>query len=51
MILAGSWIESEYITIDEDGWHCADNAPKDIKDAFNEYMDMVKKETEITLKE
>lgn len=42
--LAGDWMNSEYITIDEMGWHCSEDAPKEIKDAYNEFMEEVDNE-------
>ena len=39
--IAGKWIESEFITIDENGWHCADDAPEDIKKEFYDFMSKV----------
>ena len=38
VVIAGEWADSEYITIDETGWHCADDAPDEIKDAYNDFM-------------
>lgn len=40
-LVAGDWIKSEYITIDETGWHCSDDAPDDIKQKFEEFMEKV----------
>ena len=41
IVVAGDWIKSEYITIDESGWHCSDDAPDDIKQKFEDYMSQV----------
>lgn len=39
--IAGDWIKSKYITIDEDGWHCAEDAPEDIKKQYFDFMGKV----------
>jgi hypothetical protein len=41
IVIAGKWIESEFITVDENGIHCADNAPDEIKKQYFEYMSTV----------
>lgn len=41
MVVAGDWIKSKYITIDEDGWHCSDDAPDSIKKEFYNFMSQV----------
>ena len=41
IVLAGEWIKSKYITIDEDGWHCSPDAPEDIRKQYDEFMSMV----------
>lgn len=41
IVIAGDWIESEYITIDENGWHCADDAPEEIRREYEKYMKTV----------
>ena len=32
------WMNSEYITIDETGWHISDDAPKDLKEKFHKFV-------------
>lgn len=39
-ISSEDWMNSKYITVDEKGWHCSDDAPEEIKKAFKEFMKM-----------
>ena len=41
MVVAGEWINSKYISFDEYGLHCADDAPDEIKKQYYEYMSTV----------
>ena len=34
------WMNSEYIEIDADGWHLKENAPKEIKEKYDEFIKM-----------
>ena len=38
VIAYDDWMQSECITIDEDGWKCSEDAPEEIKKKFNEFM-------------
>ena len=31
-------MNSEYITVDEKGWHISDDAPEELKKKFNEFI-------------
>ena len=39
------WMNSEYITIDERGWHISNDAPDDIKHKFDEFMKQINQTT------
>ena len=43
MILTEEWMESKYITVDSDGWHCSEDAPEENKQKFKEFMEEVNK--------
>lgn len=43
-------LKSEYVTVDEKGWHIADNAPEDLKKQFKAFMDKAKDGAEIIIK-
>ena len=32
-------MSSEYITVDERGWHISENAPDELKEKFNEFIE------------
>lgn len=38
-----SFFTSEYFVPEPDNWHLKDGAPQEVKDEFEEYMDMRKK--------
>lgn len=41
---------SEYVTIDEKGWHISDDAPAELKKKFNEFISKTESGIEIELK-
>ena len=45
------WMRSEYITIDEKGWHCSEDAPAEIKKKFKEFINMTKSGINIVLED
>lgn len=38
------FINSKYLIIDEKGWRLKENAPKELQEEFNEFMQMINKE-------
>lgn len=32
------WMDSEFITVDEKGWHISDDAPDELKKKFKEFI-------------
>lgn len=43
-------MNSEFISIDEKGWHISDDAPDELKKKFNEFIEKAKDGMEIELK-
>ena len=43
-------MNSEYITVDEKGWHISDDAPEELKEKFKEFMKKAESGIEIELK-
>lgn len=43
-------VNSEYITIDERGWHISDDAPEELKKKFNEFISKAESGVEIEIK-
>lgn len=43
-------MDSEYVTIDERGWHIADNAPDELKERFERFLEEAQDGMEIELK-
>ena len=43
-------MNSEYVYIDEKGWHISDDAPEELKDKFNEFIKKAEQGIEIELK-
>lgn len=41
MIQTPEFIDSPYLIIDETGWKLKENAPKELKEKFDEYMKLV----------
>jgi hypothetical protein len=50
MIGFEDWMKSEYITVDEKGWHISDDAPDDLKEKFREFIVKAEQGIEIELK-
>lgn len=42
-------MNSEYITIDEKGWHISDDAPDELKKKFNEFISKAESGVEIEI--
>lgn len=42
-----NWMNSEYITIDEKGWHISDDAPEELKEKFKKFIDEPSIKTEL----
>ncbi len=40
-------LNSKYVTIDEKGWHIAEDAPKELKEKFDKYISQIKEQGEI----
>ena len=49
MIEFEDWMESEYITIDEKGWHISDEAPVELKEKFHTFINNVERGIEVEL--
>lgn len=43
-------MNSEYITVDEKGWHISDDAPEELKKRFKEFIEKTENGVEIELK-
>lgn len=43
-------MNSEYITIDEKGWHISEDAPEELKKKFNEFISKAESGIEIEIK-
>ena len=43
-------MNSEYITIDEKGWHISEDAPEELKEKFNEFISKAESGIEIEIK-
>lgn len=43
-------LNSEYVTIDERGWHISDDAPDELKEEFEQFIEEAQDGMEIELK-
>lgn len=43
-------MNSEYITVDEKGWHISDDAPEELKNKFKEFIKKAENGIEVELK-
>lgn len=43
-------MNSEYVTIDERGWHISDDAPAELKEEFKRFIEQAEQGAEIELK-
>lgn len=43
-------LESEFVSVDEKGWHISDDAPEDLKQKFEKFIQQAEDGIEIVIK-